>query len=192
MGRMCDIKRSLFFILSIAVILSLSACIGNTTRSHNSDIETEKLITPDASPTSDTSVNAKKNDVVNSSDNSEVPVKMPTISILIGDQTFHATLYSNHSTNALKERLPLILDMKELNGNEKFFNFSENLPSDSVRVGNIQAGDLMLYGSDCLVLFYESFSTSYRYTRLGRVEELTGLAEALGRGSVSVTFEIEK
>lgn len=55
--------------------------------------------------------------------------------------------------------------------------------------GSIQTGDLMLYGSSCLVLFYESFRTSYSYTRLGRVENPSGLASALGRGSVSVTFE---
>ncbi len=84
------------------------------------------------------------------------------------------------------------MEMRELNGNEKYFNFSKNLPSAAVRVNGIQAGDLMLYGSDCLVLFYKSFSTSYSYTSLGRIEESAGLAEALGNGNVSVTFEIEK
>ncbi|MDP4160468.1 MAG: cyclophilin-like fold protein, partial [Bacillota bacterium] len=64
--------------------------------------------------------------------------------------------------------------------------------TDSARISEIQTGDLMLYGSDCLVLFYNSFSTSYSYTRLGRIEDPAGVVEALGNGSVSVKIDIEK
>ena len=64
----------------------------------------------------------------------------------------------------------------------------ESLPTSSQRVGQIRTGDLMLYGSDCLVLFYESFQTAYSYTTLGRVENAEGLAAALGTGDVEVTF----
>jgi hypothetical protein len=80
--------------------------------------------------------------------------------------------------------------MNELNGNEKYFNLSGNLPADSRRMGNIRTGDLMLYGSDCLVLFYKSFSSGYSYTPLGSITETTGLAAALGGGSVQVTFSV--
>ena len=73
-------------------------------------------------------------------------------------------------------------------GTKKFYFFSEKSPTNSERVGNINTGDLMLYGSDCLVLFYKNFSTSYSYTRLGYVEDANKLAAALGSGSVQVTF----
>ena len=48
----------------------------------------------------------------------------------------------------------------------------------------------MLYGNNCVVLFYESFSSGYSYTRLGSVDDPAGLAEALGTGSVEVAFSV--
>ena len=84
--------------------------------------------------------------------------------------------------------LPLELDMSELNGNEKYYYLVTLLPSNPSRPGRIEAGDLMLYGSDCVVLFYQSFDTSYSYTRIGRLTNAEGIAEAAGTGSVTVTF----
>lgn len=113
---------------------------------------------------------------------------MPQLKIEVGGQTFTATLLDNPTTRALLERLPITVSMGELNGNEKYYYIPESLPNDPQRPGNIHAGDLMLYGSDCLVLFYESFSSGYSYTRLGSVDNSAGLAAALGSGSVEVTF----
>ena len=81
--------------------------------------------------------------------------------------------------------------MVELNGNEKYVDLSRNLPTNAANPGTIQNGDLMLYGSATLVLFYKTFSTSYSYTKLGRIDDVTGLAAALGAGNVTVSFELE-
>ena len=114
---------------------------------------------------------------------------MPQIKIEAGGQTFTATLLDNPTTRALLERLPMTVSMGELNGNEKYYYLPESLPTNSQRPGNIRAGDLMLYGSDGLVLFYESFSSGYSYTRLGNIDDLSNLVVALGRGNVDVTFK---
>jgi hypothetical protein len=49
----------------------------------------------------------------------------------------------------------------------------------------------MLYGNNCLVLFYENFNTSYTYTRLARIDNSSELSKALGTDNVTVTFELE-
>ena len=47
----------------------------------------------------------------------------------------------------------------------------------------------MLYGSDCLVLFYDSFSTSYSYTKIGYLDNPEGLKNIVGNGTVNVVIE---
>jgi hypothetical protein len=114
-----------------------------------------------------------------------------TVSIKIGGKEFSATLLDNPTAAAFKAMLPLSINMTELNGNEKYFRFSKGLPTNESNPGTVQSGDLMLYGSNTLVLFYETFSTSYSYTRLGKIDNVTGLKAALGSGKVEVTISLK-
>ena len=125
---------------------------------------------------------------VNNSNTNSTGSKMK---IKIGNQTFTATLYDNATANAFKSMLAMTVNMVELNGNEKYFDLSRSLPANASNPGTIKGGDLMLFGSNTLVLFYKTFSTSYNYTRLGRIDNVTGLADAVGSGNVTVTFELE-
>ena len=112
-----------------------------------------------------------------------------SINIIIGSKTFTATLADSETGEAFAALLPLTVTMNELNGNEKYHYLSSSLPTAAYQPGTIHAGDLMLYGNNCVVLFYETFNTSYSYTRLGAIDNPSGLAEALGVGNVSVRFE---
>lgn len=111
--------------------------------------------------------------------------------IKIGNSAFTATLYDNQAATAFKSLLPMTVNMVELNGNEKYVELQSSLPTAASNPGTIQNGDLMLYGSSTLVLFYKTFSTAYSYTKLGRIDDVTGLVAALGTGNVSVTFELQ-
>jgi hypothetical protein len=111
--------------------------------------------------------------------------------IKIGNSIFTATLYDNATARAFKSLLPITVNMIELNGNEKYVDLSRSLPANASNPGTIQNGDSMLYGSPTLVLFYKSFSASYSYTKLGRIDDVTGLVGSLGSGNVSVTYELE-
>lgn len=82
--------------------------------------------------------------------------------------------------------------MEELNGNEKFHRLSKGFPSKPQQVATIHNGELLLWESDTVVLFYETFSTSYSYTRIGKIDDPDGLAKAVGSGNVTVQFSKPK
>jgi hypothetical protein len=134
-----------------------------------------------------------KNNVIEQTNNSNNTSNTDTtkMKITIGTAVFTATLNNNATVAAFKAMVPLTINMGELNGNEKYYYFSTTLPTNASSGGNIQVGDLMLYGNNCLVLFYEGFNTSYSYTRLGRIDNTSGLVAALGTGSVTVKFELQ-
>lgn len=110
------------------------------------------------------------------------------IKITAGGKNFTAVLYDTEAAAAFEKMLPMTLDMSELNGNEKYFYLSEDLPTNSEHPEKINTGDIMLFGSSCIVLFYDSFNTSYSYTKIGCIDDTAGLSEALGNGNVTVEF----
>ncbi len=109
-----------------------------------------------------------------------------TITITAGGKTFTADIEDTATGKAFMEKLPLTLDMSELNGNEKYC-YGVSLPKADKRYDSISAGDLMLYSGNCVVLFYGS-AGGYNYTRIGKLKSAEGLASALGQSSVKVTF----
>lgn len=106
----------------------------------------------------------------------------------VGERRFTVTLADTEAARAFAATLPLTLDMEELNGNEKKKELSSALPTNASRPGTIRSGDILLWGSRTVVVFYLTFDSPYSYTRLGRVDEPAGLADALGRGDVRVVF----
>ena len=106
----------------------------------------------------------------------------------VGERRMAVTLADTDAARAFAARLPLTLDMSDLNGNEKKFDLAKALPANASRPGTIRNGDLMLYGANTVVLFYLTFDSPYSYTRLGRVDDPNGLAQALGQRGVRVYF----
>lgn len=107
----------------------------------------------------------------------------------INAATFFVRLADNETARTFAARLPMELPMEELNGNEKYCYLDEPLPSSAEAVGRIEAGDVMLYGDSCIVVFYGSHDTSYSYARIGAVENPEDLAAAVGSGPVDIRFE---
>ena len=109
-----------------------------------------------------------------------------TIRVTINDKTFTAVLEENETAKEFVGLLPCELNMSDLNGNEKFGNLDIILPTDSYNPKHIETGDVMLFGNNCLVIFYKSFDTSFSYTKIGHIENLGDL------GDSDVLIRIEK
>lgn len=161
-------KKSIFILFIISILFSFCAC----SNVNNIDDKTTQSTTQE-----------QENTTTNTT---EIVDNM--ITVKIGDKSFSAQLYDNETAQAFADMLPLTIDMNELHGNEKYYNLSNSLPMDSSDVGKINNGDIMLYGNDCLVLFYDSFSTNYSYTKIGYVKNPSELADAVGNGNITITF----
>ena len=111
------------------------------------------------------------------------------IKISVNVKTFDATLENNDAAREFYKMLPLEITMNELNGNEKYHRLGKNLTSNDNRAATINAGDLMLWSSNTVVLFYKTFSSGYSYTRLGKISNVENLLDAVGNGNVKVKFE---
>lgn len=95
--------------------------------------------------------------------------------IIINNKEYNVQLDNNNTVDELIEYLPMEHTMKELNGNEKYVYLNYTLPSEPVKVKQINKGDIMLYGNNCLVIFYKSFNTEYSYTKIGHITDLIDL-----------------
>ena len=134
--------------------------------------------------------NNSENNLIGESDNMNNQNEAIKINLIVNNKTFSATLENNATTRELVNIFPLTLNMSDLNSNEKYNYLDSRLTTNSTNPRRINAGDIKLYGSNCLVVFYESFNTSYSYTNLGKVDNVNEFVSELGRGSVNITFEL--
>ncbi len=117
---------------------------------------------------------------------------MTQLTLTFNGHTYPATLADNASAQALVQMIrdnggAMTVHMNEYGGWEKVGSLGQTLPSSDVQT-TTAPGDFVLYSSDQIVLFYGS--NSWAYTRLGRIDDPTGLKEALGGGDVDVTFQL--
>lgn len=113
---------------------------------------------------------------------------MQEIILKIKNKKYEAILYDNSTTKELIKKFPITITMSDLNGNEKYYNFSKSFSTSSENVASINKGDIMLFGDNCLVIFYKSFSTHYKYTKLGYIKNTEDLESSFGKGDIEITF----
>ena len=100
---------------------------------------------------------------------------MKELKAIINDIEYYINLEENETAKEFIKMLPKEYTMNELNGNEKYTYLDKSLPTDSYNPNQINKGDIMLFGDNCLVIFYKTFNTNYSYTKIGHIENLPDL-----------------
>ena len=117
--------------------------------------------------------------------------KVANMNVQVGDVVFSATLEENEAVSGLVQMMresPVVIQMSDYSGFEKVGPLGTSLPVNNSQT-TTQAGDIVLYNGNQIVIFYGS--NSWSYTRLGHIDDLTGWEESLGSGDVKVTFSLE-
>ena len=115
------------------------------------------------------------------------------INITIDGHTMTATLADNVATQALMEKLadgPITISMNNYGGFEKVGALPWSLPSDDSQI-TTKPGDIMLYNSNNIVIFYGQ--NSWAYTRLGVLEttDPDNISSFVGNGNKQVTISLD-
>lgn len=110
--------------------------------------------------------------------------------LLINNKEYSITLEDNETVDALINNMLLNLSMNNLNGNEFYSYLDFTLPTNSYNPGKINKGDIYLYGNNCLVIFYESFNTSYSYTKIGKLDDVEVLDNIKSKNNIIVSLKI--
>ena len=123
-------------------------------------------------------------------DKTEETVEMKSITMTINEEKIEVVWENNESVKELMEIVssePLTIQMSMYGGFEQVGALGKSLPRDDVQM-TTDAGDIVLYSGNQMVIFYGS--NSWAYTRLGKVRDKTAseLAELLGNGDVEITI----
>ena len=111
----------------------------------------------------------------------------------IGDTLVTVEWEDNESVQALRNLCtdtPFTIQMSMYGGFEQVGSIGESLPRNDVQT-TTEAGDIVLYSGNQLVVFYGT--NSWGYTRLGHItgQDAAGMAELLGNGDVTITLSME-
>lgn len=174
-------------LLSVVILLLLVGCgNGRQTSMESSGLSGSAEEMPSASEP----VSEDASSEGNAYDTSEEEKAAMKVQVEVNGKTFTATMENNAAVDALVDRMeagPVTIHMSDYAGFEKVGALGQDLPT-SDRQTTTRAGDIVLYQGNQIVIFYGS--NAWSYTRLGKIDDLTGWAEALGSGDVSVTFSL--
>ncbi len=162
-------KKLLLCVLIIAAVITFSSCTK----------EVEEPASEVTEPTTVQTTEAEQSTAEN----------IHGMTVIINGEEFAVALEDNETAKAFSEMLPVTLTMSELHGNEKYYYLDTSLPSKPKNIGTIHKGDIMLYGDNCVVIFYKDFETSYTYTKIGQIENADSLEQQIGSSSVDVSFQ---
>ena len=173
------------------LLICFSACGGGNTApatdtASQTEVPSQKADEQTASETTGVPAESK------SEETEENPI-MKTLKMKIDGATVTVDWEENESVAALAELVkekPLTIRMSMYGGFEQVGPLGTNLPRSDVQTMT-QAGDIVLYSGNQIVVFYGS--NSWSYTRLGHITDKTAtqMKDLLGNENVAIEISIE-
>ena len=191
----CDMKRTLAITLALAALLMMTACGVNTGGTGDGAKEASTSAASTATneaavsraPTEEADNENKTEPQPSSSEESEADMRLR-----INDVEVCVDWEENDSVAALRDLViaqPLSIQMSSYGGFEQVGSLGTSLPRNDVQI-TTQAGDIVLYSGNNIVIFYGS--NSWAYTRLGHIElSSSEMPELLSHGDVTVKLSVE-
>ena len=115
---------------------------------------------------------------------------MDKIILSFNGHTYSATLADNPSAEAFAKLLgngPLTVSTHDYGSFEKVGPLGTELPRTDERI-TTSPGDIILYQGNQVTVYYAP--NTWSFTRLGRINDPSGLREALGSGDAEITFRL--
>ena len=115
----------------------------------------------------------------------------PVLILYVNGEELAVEWEDNESVDALRQLASeeaVTIEMSMYGGFEQVGSIGETLPRNDEQI-TTQAGDIVLYSGNQIVLFYGS--NTWAYTRLGRITDRTDneLTELLGSGNAELKIE---
>ena len=163
-------KQLAFLLLSVLMLLAVTACHEKKTAPKTQPIEnTQNSLTEETSD-----------------ERTDTGMKM-----YINDKEIPVTWENNPSVSALRSDLQagdIVVSMSMYSNNEQVGPLDKSYPSNDVQT-TTNNGDIVLYRSDQIVLFYGS--NSWAYTRLGKMDlSENEVVNLLSNGDVSIRLTL--
>ena len=103
----------------------------------------------------------------NKTNSPEAPIdKEINMTLSIDNQELDVYWEDNDSVNAIKEILPLTINMHQYGGFEQTGSIGQSIVRNDSQI-NVVPGDIVLYNGNAISVFYNN--SSWSYTRLGHI-----------------------
>ena len=199
------VKKTIALLLIATIVFALSACgapnsqvsqQGTNPVTESETTQTQAEQSPSEAENHDNVVGTDTPDSEKISDASEETAEEATVSVLkmkINGQELTVIWEENESVDALSSLAsdsPVTVEMSMYGGFEQVGPLGTSIPRDDVQT-TTQAGDIVLYSGNQIVVFYGS--NSWAYTRLGKIDGLSSseLTDLLGNGAVELILFTE-
>jgi len=175
---MISAKRSLFPLVLLFIFMMLLTSCGKSTNSS----------TPSNTDEPSTTITTPSNDNQTTKEDETASMKL---ALKIDDMEVDVIWADNDSVEALKNLAKdgLTINMSKYGGFEQVGSIGSTLPSADTRI-TTSPGDIVLYSSNQIVIFYDSNTWSYR--KLGHINlSKSELTDLLGDEDVVITLSLE-